>query len=138
MTPTSGTASPSRTTTTQSLSQLCAGTQSEMDECAWVMYKRAEAKLARALKGEEIAYRTLCSDPSLVNAPPNWSRRCSASVVAAEVVWRKYRNFECANEAAPNVGGTIQGMVEEECLTNLDAVRTKQLVMDTIHAVTGQ
>lgn len=137
MTPTSGTASPSHTSTTQSLSELCAGTQFEMNECAAVMYRRAEAKLARALKGEEIAYQSVCSG-SPPNLAPNWSRTCRASVVASEVLWRKYRNFECANEAAPNVGGTIQGMVQEECLTNLDVVRTKQLVMDTIHAVTGQ
>jgi uncharacterized protein YecT (DUF1311 family) len=82
-----------------------------MNICADKDYRKADAELNRAYKaaiaGEDGDAQKLLRE--------------------AQRDWIKFRDAECAYEAAPNQGGSIYPMVYSGCLTELTRARTKEI-----------
>ncbi len=86
-------------------------TQSDMNICADKDYRAADkllnAAYAKAVAGLDAHSRDLLK--------------------TAQRAWIKFRDAECAYEAAPNEGGTIYPLEYSGCLTALTMARTKEL-----------
>jgi uncharacterized protein YecT (DUF1311 family) len=88
-----------------------AATQMELDYCAGLDFKAADAKL-------NALYQTLTAKYNTNN---------QALLRDAEEKWLAWRDSECAYETALTVGGTIHPMLETECDTTKTNDRIKEL-----------
>jgi len=88
-----------------------AATQMELDYCAGLDFKAADAKL-------NVLYQALTAKYNTNN---------QALLRDAEEKWLAWRDAECAYETALTVGGTIHSMLETECDTDKTNTRIKEL-----------
>jgi uncharacterized protein YecT (DUF1311 family) len=88
-----------------------AATQMQLDYCAGLDFKAADAKL-------NALYQVLMAKYNTNN---------QALLRDAEEKWLAWRDSECAYETALTVGGTIHPMLETECDTNETNDRIKEL-----------
>jgi uncharacterized protein YecT (DUF1311 family) len=88
-----------------------APTQMEMDYCAGLDFKAADAKLNALYRQMTAKY-----DPA-----------DKEKLKAAEKAWLAYRDAECDYETAQSEGGSIHPMVETECATDKTQARIKEL-----------
>ncbi|MEH1792543.1 MULTISPECIES: lysozyme inhibitor LprI family protein [unclassified Nostoc] len=86
-------------------------TQVAINECARLSYQNADKKLNQA-------YKQLL--PTLEN-----SRK--QKLIAAQVVWVKFRDANCEFERSKYEGGSIAPTIYFGCLENTTKLRTKQL-----------
>jgi uncharacterized protein YecT (DUF1311 family) len=85
--------------------------QQDMNICADRDYQKADGELNRAYKAA-IAEQDGDGQKLLREAQRDWI---------------KFRDAECAYEAAPNQGGSIYPMEYSGCLTGLTKARTRQI-----------
>ena len=88
-----------------------AGTQFEATECSAREYKKADAELNRV-------YQQVMKQED---------KDGQARLKTAQLAWIKFRDTECEYESGQYIGGTIQPMVENFCLTSVTNDRTQQL-----------
>jgi uncharacterized protein YecT (DUF1311 family) len=88
-----------------------AATQMELDYCAGLDFKAADAKLNALYQGLMAKYNT----------------NNQALLRDAEEKWLAWRDAECAYETALTVGGTIHPMLETECDSAETNDRIKEL-----------
>ena len=88
-----------------------AGSQFEATECSAREYKRADAELNRV-------YQQVMRQED---------KDGQARLKTAQLAWIKFRDTECEYESGDYIGGTIQPMVENFCLTSVTNERTQQL-----------
>jgi uncharacterized protein YecT (DUF1311 family) len=80
-----------------------------MGECAISELKQAERQLTTLLNEESAGFGKKAVD-------------------RVEGQWRHFRDSECALEATPNKGGTIQGFVIMSCEIQLTVQRTQSVM----------
>jgi len=88
-----------------------AATQIELDYCAGLDFKAADAKL-------NALYQLLMTKYDVQN---------QALLRAAEEKWIAWRDTECAYETALTVGGTIHPMMDTMCTTEKTLAHIKEL-----------
>ncbi|PYS93241.1 MAG: hypothetical protein DMF64_06055 [Acidobacteria bacterium] len=88
-----------------------AGSQFEATECSAREYKKADAELNRV-------YQQVMRQED---------KDGQARLKTAQLAWIKFRDTECEYESGDYIGGTIQPMVENFCLTSVTNERTQQL-----------
>lgn len=88
-----------------------ARTQSDMNLCATEQYQAADAEMNRAY--------------TRLRAAIDAEER--AALLEAQRAWLRFRDAHCAFEAAGFRGGSMQPMVEANCLALVTRDRTKQL-----------
>jgi uncharacterized protein YecT (DUF1311 family) len=88
-----------------------AATQMDMDYCAGLDFKAADAKL-NALYQEMMA---------------KYDGADKEKLKVAEKAWLAYRDAECDFETAQSQGGTIHPMIVTMCLTDKTKARLKEL-----------
>jgi uncharacterized protein YecT (DUF1311 family) len=93
--------------------QLQAQTQSEMNASAARDYRAADAALNDAWDGARLFGDAIGQGDALL---------------AAQRLWLAYRDAACEVQASPLTGGTLQPMVQTNCLTTLTEERTRMLL----------
>jgi uncharacterized protein YecT (DUF1311 family) len=88
-----------------------AATQMDMDYCAGLDFKAADAQL-------NALYRQMMA---------KYDEADREKLKAAEKAWLAYRDAECDYETASSIGGTIHPMVETMCQTDKTKARIKEL-----------
>jgi uncharacterized protein YecT (DUF1311 family) len=85
----------------------CPGsTQTEMNICASDEFRAADARL-------NAAWRSLTK---------------SADLLKAQRAWITFRDADCAFQANPYQGGSIQSLIRSTCMTGHTQTRTQQLL----------
>lgn len=99
--------------TPPAMAQECGDTQSEMNACADVIFRRADTEL-------NATYRQITARLAQDGA----ARR---ALVEAQRAWITFRDAECAFTTIDNEGGSIRPMLRLGCATDLTRRRTADL-----------
>lgn len=103
----------------------CANQQSqlEMNVCSGREYKAADILLNNQWR---VAQRT-AREYDAISPPLQKSEAHSAQLLAAQRAWIVFRDAHCLALSDKYRGGTIRGLIQDNCLTELTKIRTKQL-----------
>ena len=96
-------------------------TQTEMNICAGLDYKAADAELNRAYKAAMAGMKDMDS-----NLPPAL-KGAEKTLRAAQRAWIPYRDKACAAYGFMARGGSMESMLVGSCLADLTRKRTKEL-----------
>jgi len=96
-------------------------TQVEMTDCAQQAYQAADGDLNASYKLAVAAMRAWDADL------PKVQRGAEESLRAAQRAWLPYRDATCTNEAYFYKGGTMEPMVQLNCLERITRQRSEEL-----------
>lgn len=96
-------------------------TQTDMNICAGLDYKAADAELNRAYKAAMAAMKDMDA-----NLPPEL-KGAEKALRTAQRAWIPYRDKACAAYGFMARGGSMESMLVGTCLADLTRKRTKEL-----------
>src|SRR5215475_1287773 len=103
--------------------------QSQMDGCAAIEYKRADAHLNKVYR-KTMQYMTddlIRAQKQNDQAQIEYEETAMASLKEAERTWLSYRDIQCRAAAQQYEGGSMAPMIYSQCLTKLTEHRTADL-----------
>jgi uncharacterized protein YecT (DUF1311 family) len=100
-------------------------TQVDMNQCAHIEYKRADAELNRQWKLALAAAKT--ADREMAVQTRNRGKGYVESLMAAQRAWLVYRDNHCLLNSSGAIGGSMEPMLYSFCLRALTEARTEQL-----------
>ena len=100
-------------------------TQVDMNQCAYIDYKRADAELNRQWKLALTASKT--ADREIDSETRKGRKGFVESLMAAQRAWLVFRDNHCVLNSYDAIGGSMEPMLYSFCLTNLTETRTGQL-----------
>jgi uncharacterized protein YecT (DUF1311 family) len=100
-----------------------AQTQTAMNICAGQDYARADAAMTAQWKRTYAAMKQRDSADTSRGGGFGYA----AALLNAQRAWLKFRDAECVIEGGEFAGGSLQGMAQAQCRTQVTQARTRQL-----------
>lgn len=100
-------------------------TQVDMNQCAYIEYKRADEELNRRWKLALAAAKT--ADREIDSQTRKGRKGYVESLMAAQRAWLVFRDNHCVLNSYNAIGGSMEPMLYSFCLSNLTKTRTEQL-----------
>jgi len=100
-----------------------------MDDCAAFRYKKADAHLNRVYQ-KAMQYMTddlAQAQKEADQQQTRWAQTEMSSLKQAERAWLSYRDLQCKAAGQRNEGGSMQPLIETECLTTLTEHRIAEI-----------
>lgn len=100
-------------------------TQVDMNQCAYIEYKRADEELNRQWKLALAAAKT--ADRETDSQTRQGRKGYVESLMAAQRAWLVFRDNHCVLNSYNAIGGSMEPMLYSFCLSDLTKTRTGQL-----------
>ncbi|MEQ1510993.1 MAG: lysozyme inhibitor LprI family protein [Sphingopyxis sp.] len=100
-------------------------TQADMNQCAHIAYRTADAELNQQWVLALAAARA--SDREIGDVRRGGRRGFAESLLAAQRAWLVYRDNHCVLNSYDAIGGSAEPMLYSYCLRDLTETRTEQL-----------